>query len=76
MLEEVEMHVLSMAFQDTNTIVPIVMFYYKTGYTRYIPGIYYAYTMRKSRASLLSCPSALGSLRPGLPSDLLSFSHR
>ena len=31
---------------------------------------------RNSRASLLSCPSALGSLRPGLPSDLLSFGHR
>ena len=34
------------------------------------------YTMRKSRASLLSCPSALGSLRQGLPSELLSFGHR
>ena len=32
--------------------------------------------MRKSGASLFSCPSALGSLRPGLPSDLLSFGHR
>ena len=32
--------------------------------------------MRKSCSSLLSCPSALGSLRPGLPSDLLSFGHR
>ena len=52
------------------------MFYYKTGYTRYIPGISYPYTMRTLRASLLSCPSALGSLRPGLPSDLLSFGHR
>jgi hypothetical protein len=51
-------------------------FYYKTGYTRYIPGIYYTYTMQKSGSSLLSCPSALGSLRQGLPSDLLSFGHR
>ena len=57
-------------------LYPKVMFYYKTAYTRYIPAIYYAYTMRKSRASLLSCPSVLGSLRPGLPSDLLSFGHR
>ena len=32
--------------------------------------------MRNSRASHLSCPSAIGSLRPGLPSDLLSFGHR
>jgi hypothetical protein len=32
--------------------------------------------MRKSLASLLSRPSALGSIRPGLPSDLLSFGHR
>ena len=31
--------------------------------------------MRKSCSSLLSCPSALGSLRPGLPSDFLSFGH-
>ncbi len=47
-----------------------------TGYTRYILGIYYACTMRKSRARLLRCPSALGSLRPELPSDLLSLGHR
>ena len=53
-----------------------VMFYYKTGYTRYIPGISYPYTVQKSLASLLSCPSALGSLRQGLPSDLLGFGHR
>ena len=32
--------------------------------------------MRKSGASLLSCPSALGSVRPGLPSHLLGFGHR
>ncbi len=29
-----------------------------------------------SLASRLSCPSALRSLGPGLPSDLLSFGHR
>ena len=34
------------------------------------------YTMRRSHPSLLSCPSALGSLRQGLPSDLLSFGQR
>ncbi len=45
-------------------------------YSRYIPCIYYAYTMRWSLASPLSCPSALGSLRPGLPLKLLSFGHR
>ena len=45
-------------------------------YDRYLPGIFLVYTMRKSRVSLLSRPSALGSLRPGLPSDLLSFGHR
>ncbi len=38
--------------------------------------IYYAYTMRWSLVSPLSCPSALGSLRPGLPSKLLSFGHK
>ena len=32
--------------------------------------------MRWSLASLLSCPAALGSLRPGLPSVLFSFGHR
>ncbi len=29
-----------------------------------------------SLTSPLSCPSAFGSLRPGLPLDLLSFGHR
>ncbi len=60
------------------------MIYCQTGYTRYIDGIYdvytpciyYAYTMRWSLASPLSCTSALGSLRPGLQSELLSFGHR
>ncbi len=32
--------------------------------------------MRRSLASPLSCPSALGSLRLGLPSELVSFGHR
>ena len=32
--------------------------------------------MRRSLATSLSCPSALGSLRPGLPPELLSFGHR
>jgi hypothetical protein len=45
------------------------------GYTRYIPCIYQTYTKRRSLASLLSCPSALGSLGPGFPSDLLSLGH-
>jgi hypothetical protein len=45
-------------------------------YTRYTPSIYYAYTIQRTLAILLSCPSALGSLRPGLPSDLLGFGHR
>ncbi len=46
------------------------------GYKRYIPCIYQTYTMQRSLASPLSCPSALGSLGPGLPSDLLSLGHR
>ncbi len=54
-------------------LYPKGMFYYKTRYTKYKPGIDYAYTMRKSCASLLSGPSALGSLGPGLPSDLLNL---
>ena len=69
-----------MAFQDNNWIALkrhdlLSDRIYKV-YSRYIPSIYYAYTMRRSLASLLSCPSALGSLRPGLPSELLSFGHR
>jgi hypothetical protein len=32
--------------------------------------------MQRSLASPLGCPSALGSVRPGLPSELLSFGHR
>ena len=41
-----------------------------------MPFIYYAYTMRRSLATQLSCPSVLGSIRLGLPSELLSFGHR
>ncbi len=54
------------------------MIYCQTGYTKCITGIpciYYAYTMRRS-VKPLSCPSALGSLRPGLQWELLSFGHR
>ena len=69
-----------MAFQDNYLIVlkrhDLLSDRIYQVYTRYIPGIYYAYTMWKSLPSLLSCPSALGSLRPGLPPDLLSFGHR
>ena len=69
-----------MEFQDNYTIISkrhdlLSDRIYKV-YLRYIPCIYYAYTMRWSLASPLSCPSALGSLRPGLPSKLLSFGHR
>jgi hypothetical protein len=32
--------------------------------------------MQRSLASPLSCPRSVGSLRPRLPSDLLSFGHR
>ena len=63
-------------FRAPTQFYPKVKFYNKTVYTGYIHGIYFAYTMRKSCSSLLCCPSALGSLRPGLPSDLLSFGHR
>ncbi len=64
MLEELEMHVCSMAIQKINAVV------FKRHVLlqdRDIPRIYYAYTMQKSLASLLSCPSALGSLGPGRP---------
>ena len=32
--------------------------------------------MQRSLASPLSCPSAFGSLKQGLPSELVSFGHR
>ena len=80
MLEQVELHVHSIKFEDTYTFIPKIHVLLQDRiyqvYTRYIPGIYLVYTMRKSLASLLSRPSALGSIRPGLPSDLLSFGHR
>ncbi len=80
MLDELEIHVRSMAFQDNYSIALkrhdlLSDRIYKV-YSRYIPCIYNAYTMRRSLASPLSCPSELGSLRPGLPSELLSFGHR
>ncbi len=69
-----------MAFQDNHSITLkrqdlLSDRIYKV-YTMYIPCIYHAYTMRRSLAILLSWPSALGSLRPGLPPELLSFGHR
>jgi hypothetical protein len=70
-----------MAFQDNNWIA-LKRHYFLSDriyqvYSRYIPSIYYAaYTMRRSLASPLSCPSALGSLRPRLSSELVSFGHR
>ena len=69
-----------MAFQDNYTITNkrhdlLSGRIYKV-YTKYMTCIYYSYSMRRSLASPLSCPSALGSLRPRLPSDLLSFGHR
>ncbi len=78
MLDELEVHIRSMAFQDNYSIA---LKRHDLLSDRYIPDIYHAYTMHtmrrsKSLASPLSCPSALGSLRPGLPSELLSFSHR
>ena len=69
-----------MAFQDNNWIAlkrhDLLSDKIYHVYSWYIPCIYYAYTMRWSLASPLSCPSALGSLRPGLPSELFSFGHR
>ncbi len=63
-----------MDFQDNYLIalkfVSKGKFYCLTGYTRYIPCMYQTYTIRRSLASQLSCPSALGSLGQGLPSDL------
>ncbi len=82
MLDELEIHVGSMVFQVNYSIAQWLKRHdllsdriYKV-YTRYIPCIYYAYTMWRSLANQVSCPSALGSLRPGLPSESLSFGHR
>jgi hypothetical protein len=80
MWDELEIHVRSIAFQDNYWIAlkrhDLLSDRIYQVYSRYIPCIYYAYTMRWSLASPLSCPSALGSLRQGLPSELLSFGHR
>ena len=69
-----------MAFQDNNWIAlkrhDLLSDKIYQVYLMYKPCIYYAYTMQWSLVSPLSCPSALGSLRPGLPSKLLSFGHR
>jgi hypothetical protein len=69
-----------MAFQDNNWIAlkrhDLLSDRIYMVYSWYIPCIYYAYAMRLSLASPLSSPAALGSLRPGLPSELVSFGHR
>ncbi len=66
-----------MVFQDNNWIAlkrhDLLSDRIYQVYSRYIPCIYYAYTMRWSLASRLSCPSALGSFRTGLPSELFSL---
>ncbi len=80
MLDELEIQVHSIAFQDNHLTAlkrhDLLPDRICKVYSRYIPCIYYAYTMRRSLASQLSWPSALGSLRQGLPSELLSFGHR
>ena len=77
MLDELEIHVRSMVFQDNYSIAlkrhDLLSDMIYNVYSRYLPCIYYAYTMRRSLANPLSCPSALGSLRLGLPSELLSL---
>ena len=70
------MHVHSMTFQDNNAFAPKIHVSLQDRIYHVYTGIFLDYTMRNSRASLLSCPSAFGSLRPGFPSDLLSFGHR
>jgi hypothetical protein len=80
MLDELEIHVRSMVFKDSYSIAlkrhDLLSERICKVYSRYIPCVFYVYTMRRSLASSLSCPSALGSLRPGLPLELLSFGHR
>ena len=68
-----EMQVHSMTFQDNNAFAPKIHFSLQDRIYHVCTGIFLVYTMQNSRASLLSCPSAFGSLRQGLPSDLLSF---
>jgi hypothetical protein len=80
MLDELGIHVCSMAFQD-NYLITLKRHYLLSDrihqvYIRYIPGIYYTYTMWRSLASPLKCPPALGSLWLRIPSDLLSFGYR
>ncbi len=81
MLDELKIHVHSMVCQDNYSIalkkhdLMSDRIRYKV-YTRYIPCIYYTYTMLRPLASPLSCPDWFGSLRPRLPSGLLSFGHR
>ncbi len=79
MLDELEIHVRCMDFQDNYLIAlkrhDLLSDRIYQGYTRYIPCIYQTYTIQRSLASPLSCPSALGSLGQGLPLDLLSLGH-
>ncbi len=69
-LDGLEIHVRCMDFQDNYLITlkrhDLLSDRIYQGYTRYIPCIYQTYTIRRSLASPLSCPSALGSLRPRL----------
>jgi hypothetical protein len=78
-LDELKMHVRCMDFQDNYLIAlkrhDLLSDRIYHGFTRYIPRIYQTYTILRSLATLLSCPSVLGSLRLGLPSDLLSLGH-
>ncbi len=80
MLDELEIHVCSMACQDNHSIAlkkhDLISDRIYQVCTRYIPCIYYTYTMLRTLARPLSCPRSFGSLRSRPPSDLLSFGHR
>ena len=56
MLDELEIYVCSMAFQDNYSIALKMHDLLSSGYTRYIPGIYHVYTMHiPCEGSLRAC---------------------
>jgi hypothetical protein len=71
---------IALDYRATTQLYPNYMFYSIAGYTRYIAGYtMYIPCIYQTKVSCQCGPAlslSFGSLRQGLPSDLLGFGHR
>ncbi len=76
LLDGLEIHVHSMAFQDNYSIALKRHDLLSDRIYQVYTMLYYIYTMLRSLANLHSCPRSFGSLGPRLPSDFLLATER